>query len=90
MCQEIRKKDKLTRRLQGRHDVLPLCFEVSPVDSSLQETILLGSQLSSAHSFLDIPTEFLIFFLWEAVYDLEIAQVLNTRMHTSGFIMLSF
>lgn len=66
------------------------CCELDPVYSSLQGTILLGSHLPSAHSLGDIPTSLLIFFLWEAVYGLETAQVLATRVHISGFLMISF
>lgn len=89
-AKKIRKKGRLRRRPPREHGVLPGCSELGPVCSSLLQTIFLGAQLSSAHSFLDIPTEFLIFSLWKAIYDLEIAQVLTTRMHTSGFITLSF
>lgn len=66
------------------------CRELDPVYLSLQGTILLGFHLPSSHSLHDIPTSLLIFFLREAVYGLETAQVLATRVHISGFIMISF
>jgi hypothetical protein len=90
MCQKNKKERQTEKKAPREHGVLPGCSELGPVCSSLLQTIFLGAQLSSAHSFLDIPTEFLIFSLWKAIYDLEIAQVLTTRMHTSGFITLSF
>lgn len=88
------KKDRQTdRKVPGEHGVLPGCCELGPGYSSLQEAVLLSfcvPRLSSAYRFLDVPTEFLVFFLWKAVYDLEIGQVLTTRVHTSGFIAPSF
>lgn len=90
MCQEIRKKDRLTGRSQGSMVCCLVAVSWVLGTPACRRLSFCVPQLSSAHRFLDVPTEFLVYFLWKAIYDLEIGQVLTTRVHTSGFIAPSF